>query len=62
MNRFKKQSETTVTGSLVDSNKANSINTNFPQTGDNTQVVLWAALLAGAILVIAGSLIVYKKK
>lgn len=58
----KKQSATTVTGSSVDSNKTNNSNTNSPQTGDNTQVVLWAALMAGAIFVIAGSIIVYKKK
>lgn len=58
----KKQSATTVTGSSVDSNKTNNSNTNSPQTGDNTQIVLWVVLMAGAIFVIAGSLIVYKKK
>ena len=58
----KKQSATTVTGSSVDSNKTNNSNTNSPQTGDNTQAVLWVVLMAGAIFVIAGSLIVYKKK
>lgn len=58
----KKQSATTVIGSSVDSNKTNSSNTNSPQTGDNTQIVLWVVLMAGAIFVIAGSIIVYKKK
>ncbi len=58
----KKQSATTVTGSSVDSNKTNNSNTNSPQTGDNTQAVLWVVLMAGAIFVIAGSIIVYKKK